>query len=562
MPGTPEEISTGTIIDNRIIAAVRLVLAVFALLLVFSLAAAYNKGVVYVALGAYIVYGGVFYLLTLRRSVFAVPLHRWPFWVDLGWYVLLMALSGGPGSVIYFFLYFFILVTSFQWGASDGLKATAGAVVGYTVASVAPAVIAPDANITWSQYLPRASYLLLLGYVLAYWGGHEVTLKRRLLLLKEITTFSNPRFGTDRTIGTIMEQIRDFYDADACLLVAPEPATNDYYLRRADRKDPERAIETEPLVPQLSKQLLALPDDLAVTFSGEARSWWRLRPSYHAVELTTRERTLIGEETSRKVARLLDADSFASVPVRYRNTDAGRLFLISRQRRTFNDSDVDFLVQIIEHITPIIDNIRLIDQLASTAAEAERQRIARDLHDSVIQPYIGLQMGLNAVQQKLAGGDDVTHAVERLLETTNVEISELRRYVHGLKESGTHTDDLVPAVKRFAHKFSDATGIAVDVDSESDFRINGRAAAEAFQIIVEGLSNVRKHTHAGHAKVLMKRENDFLVLQIANEVTEGDRPVTSFRPRSIEERAASLGGHAHVEQQDTDSVVVEVSIPL
>ena len=171
-------------------------------------------------------------------------------------------------------------------------------------------------------------------------------------------------------------------------------------------------------------------------------------------------------------------------------------------------------------------------------------------------------MGLNAVQQRLSSGNDVTSAVERLLETTKVEIAELRRYVHGLKESGAHTDDLVPAVKRFVHKFSDATGITVDVDIESDFRINGRAAAEAFQIVVEGLSNVRKHTHAGHAQVRMKRENESLVLQIANEVTETDRPVAPFKPRSIQERAASLGGNAHIEQRDSDGTVVEVSIPL
>jgi signal transduction histidine kinase len=52
---------------------------------------------------------------------------------------------------------------------------------------------------------------------------------------------------------------------------------------------------------------------------------------------------------------------------------------------------------------PVLHNIILVDQLASDAANAERQRIAFDLHDRVIQSYVGLQMGSEAVRQNSAG---------------------------------------------------------------------------------------------------------------------------------------------------------------
>ena len=52
-------------------------------------------------------------------------------------------------------------------------------------------------------------------------GGYHTELKNRLKLLKDVTVFSNPRFGIDRTIKAILESVRDFYDAEACLLVIP-----------------------------------------------------------------------------------------------------------------------------------------------------------------------------------------------------------------------------------------------------------------------------------------------------------------------------------------------------
>lgn len=70
-------------------------------------------------------------------------------------------------------------------------------------------------------------------------------------------------------------------------------------------------------------------------------------------------------------------------------------------------------MQLIEHVLPVIDNIRLVDRLASAAAEEERRRIARDLHDRIVQPYIGLQLGLAAVRQRLATAGEVTADVDR-----------------------------------------------------------------------------------------------------------------------------------------------------
>jgi signal transduction histidine kinase len=272
-------------------------------------------------------------------------------------------------------------------------------------------------------------------------------------------------------------------------------------------------------------------------------------------------------EPLQEIHELLAAEAYITVPVRYRGGTVGRLYLTAACRYPFEASDVDFLLQVLEHTMPTIDNIRLVDRLASDAAEAERRRIARDLHDSVIQPYIGLQMGLVAIQKKLAmHSEAVPEDVERLLALTNAGIADLRHYTgelreNGARDSGLLPGGLLPAVQRFTKKFAEATGIVVHVEAETALPVHDRLAAEVFQMVAEGLSNVRRHTRSAQATVTLSCQDDHLHLSIANDVATGAVPIP-FTPHSITERATALGGRAHVEWPEHGGTVIVVDIPL
>jgi len=134
----------------------------------------------------------------------------------------------------------------------------------------------------------------------------------------------------------------------------------------------------------------------------------------------------------------------------------GRLYIVGGTRR-IDYVDIEFVSQVMEQVTRVLENIRLVDSLASDAAGQERRKIAQDIHDSVIQPYIGLQFGLAAVKQRLESGEDVHNEVEELLALTNGEIADLRNYIGGLRRGESARDIFVPAVRRFASKFSEAT---------------------------------------------------------------------------------------------------------
>ena len=551
-------------IDLRLIAGMRVVLGTSALLVILIDGKPLQVPI-YLTLILYSLYGLLVYNLSVRRNPLVA--HKIIPWLDLLWYVPLIAFAGKSNSLFYYFFFFAIIVASFNWGLSQGLRLTLASVVIYTAVSIFGS---PDKTAIDLNYILLASIgLLIFGYIIARWGGYHTELKNRLKLLKEVTIFSNPRFGIDRTIKAILESIRAFYDAEACLLVIPGKAAEaeSYQMYRVVRGiHPSRSAPPE-IGGEAAAQFLSPSLDYAVVYQKTNTSQTRY------FDLKTQLFSESNSASSDKLAGMLEAQRYLSIPVYYRHQAVGRVYIIDGPNR-FDSSDMDFMLQLMDHVTPVMENIRLIDNLASDAAEQERRRIAHDIHDSVIQPYLGLQFGLSALDQKLeAGNTAIRGNVQELLELTNHELAELRRFVWGLKASEERTDILLPAIERYAERFSLVTGIKVDVAAYGKIKVNDRLAAELFQIVAEGLSNVRRHAFCRDARVEISCKESSLLLQIKNsrprsganadgERVDGHDGVKSFRPHSIAERAASLGGDIQVFVDDKDYTVVSVGIPL
>ena len=549
-------------IDLRLIAGMRVVLGTSALLISVLGATDFRALATPtdIALVLYSVYGLVIYHLSVRRNPIAA--HKVIPWLDLIWYLPLIAFT--TNGIFYYFFFFTIIVASFSWGLTDGLRLTLASAVIYTIIGVLN--WPRDKPIQMNGLLMAPIGLLTFGYIIARWGGYHTELKNRLKLLKDVTIVSNPRYGIDRTIKAILESIRSFYDAGACLLVIPgKPGSESYQMYHVTLgSTPSRSAPPE-IGRDAAAQFLAPSLEYAVMYRRNRASQARL------FDVKTRVFSETASTGVDKLAGMLDAQRYVSVPVYYRHQAVGRMYIIDGSAR-FDMPDMEFMLQLMDHVTPVMENIRLIDNLASDAAEQERQRIAHDIHDSVIQPYLGLQFGLSALDQKLELGNmSIRGDIQELLELTNHELAELRRFVRGLRAGEERTDVLLPAIERFAQRFSLVTGIKVDVEARGNVKINDRLAAELFQIVAEGLSNVRRHAFCRDARVEISCKNSSLLLQIKNsrprpnpalERGDGNDGVKTFRPHSIAERAALLGGDTRVFIDEKDYTVVSVGIPL
>jgi signal transduction histidine kinase len=541
------------------ISLMRLILALSALLITYIDPSEPDRlvAVTYGALVVYSVYGGVLYYLSFRGRA-RLPLSI-SHWIDVGCFLVLVALSSGTNSIFFFFFFFAILVASFRLGFTAGLRVTFVSTGLFTLIGYATAPA--DMDFELNRFLLRPVYLLVLGYMIAYWGGHEIKLKRRLNLLKEINLLTNPKFGVGETIGALLQRLRAFYDADDCWLIISDLGADAPQLFRLSQSQTFASVNGEALPPKLAQSLLAPATNVGILYQRATDTGLLRREMVYAVDL--KRKTECSNEwraVARSLAAQFEMTAFISVPTQYRNRDVGRLFLVGR-RGVFDSSDLEFLMQVAEQAMPVVQNIRLLDRLATSAAEHERQRLARDIHDSVIQRYIGLQYKVAAIRNKLTQGAEVSADVDHLLEMTIHEVNNLRGFAQGLKESDVR-EGFLPAVKRFASQFSDNYNLEVDVVSEDEIIIKDRLAAELIQIVQEGLSNIRKHTNATTSRISVQRVNGSVALTIENNRTRLNAAAELFTPRSIAERAHELGGDVHVTYGPDDRTIVRVQIPL
>jgi signal transduction histidine kinase len=541
----------------------RVVLAFSALLVIYVNPFQPDRfvGLTYLALAGYGIYSVVIWALAVRQSrILPIKILHW---LDVAWYLPLIALSSGTNSIFFFFFFFAILVASFGWGFRSGMRVTIVSAILFTVIGYTSASTQPDFQL--NRLLLRPIQLLVLGYLIAYWGGVQSRLIARLQLLKEVSLLSNPRFGVDRTIQSVLESLRSSYGAESCLSILPKPQTaqrirlygssseGPYYLHRTDRNSTEAGNSSREITEEMSRVFLSASPSHAIIYR-------RGNPGELLLYDTRTTDIIKGDIGSSPFLNAFDGKSCFSVPVYYRAQPVGRLYIVGGAHR-FDYADIDFVLQVMEQVTGVLENIRLVDSLASDAAGQERRKIAQDIHDSVIQPYIGLQFGLAAVKQKLENGEDVLGNIEELLALTNGEIEDLRSYVGGLRRGESPRDIFLPAVRRFASKFSEATGLNVEINGSDDLPIYDRLAAELFQMIEEGLSNVRRHSTSSYAKVDITIKDGLLEMQLRNERLKrlGE---ASFTPRSIADRAAALGGHTVVYTDGNSNTVVSVQIPL
>jgi hypothetical protein len=137
-------------------------------------------------------------------------------WADLAWYTILISLTDGVNSPFFFFYLFAIIVASSRVGYQFGLFVTA---VSASVCLAMLVLAPPEGHADTARFAMRPLTVVGLGYILSYWGGAEIALRRKMALLNELSLVANPRFGVDWTIELILRRLLGFWNASYCLIL-------------------------------------------------------------------------------------------------------------------------------------------------------------------------------------------------------------------------------------------------------------------------------------------------------------------------------------------------------
>ena len=543
--------TTGT----RLSAVVRLVACFAAAHNIFQLtpSAQRNAAAPVAILFLFSLYVAALYYKVVRDPSFQE--QHYIYWIDALWYLALTALTGSQSSNFSFFLPFPVLFVALRWGFAPAIKLVLFSTGALLTLSIVRAGVGPQL-ISTEIILPPVA-LLVLGYLIASSANSHLVLQRRLATLHEINALFSPRLNIEQVIDRTANYLATIYNINKYIVVLA-PIGIPARIFRANL--PEAMYQVSDVTAtEFSGKLLALDiSDGPIIFTGEQGLRQVGAIHENSPSQVANSDRLAG---AAMLASRMDCANFAALQFSLRDGGIARLFVCSNEP-IFGPTDLPFFNQLAEQLSLRIENVQLLDRLASEVAEHERQKISRDIHDSAIQPYIGLKFALEALARKAAPTDPLAKDISRLAEMAQGEISELRRYVRGLRgqsegEAGHAT--LLPALRRQAARYGDLYGIQVDVESTGELRLGDKVANDVFHIVGEALSNIRRHTTATVAHINLFCDEHHFRLQITNPC-EQQTPAKIFTPRSIAERAQGLNGNCQVEIGQNTTVIVEIPL--
>jgi signal transduction histidine kinase len=215
--------------------------------------------------------------------------------------------------------------------------------------------------------------------------------------------------------------------------------------------------------------------------------------------------------------------------------------------------------------TLTIEKTQLLTRTQQVAQE-ERQRIARDLHDSVTQTLFGLQaVAQAALDFWETQPAQARAAVETILYLARAASVEIRTLLFELRDEALQKEGLAGVLEKHVAMLRHQSGLAVDLEVAPDLRLPGQHAETLCRIVQEALANVVKHARARRAGIVVAPREGGVGVRIEDDgvgfPAEGTA-VDAFGLRGMRERVRALGGTVEVGNRSTGGAYVCADLPL
>jgi signal transduction histidine kinase len=247
----------------------------------------------------------------------------------------------------------------------------------------------------------------------------------------------------------------------------------------------------------------------------------------------------------------------------------GRIYLFDAALEN-PERAVHFLEAVGEQITPALTNVFLHRRLQSQQSAAERARVARELHDGVIQSLYGIEMKLEALRRRTSLADEDQRALSDVRDLVRGEAIAVRELMQALRSVELDareplSDVLVTIVERFRRD----SGISARFVAEGDVLSLPRASAiELVRIVQESLVNVRKHSRATNVLVKLTQtghshrltiEDDGCGFGFEGRLSAPELDARRTGPAIIKERARIIGASLAVESAPGSGARIELT---
>ena len=251
---------------------------------------------------------------------------------------------------------------------------------------------------------------------------------------------------------------------------------------------------------------------------------------------------------------------------RFRRADGSYAHVLDRGYALQDEAEGLRVVGAIVDITRQIE----LQEAASRAAEAERRRLARDLHDAVTQSVYSLTLMTEAARRRAMLGDEraAFDYVDRLGELARQALKEMRLLVYELRPAALEDESLVPALQARLDAVEQRAGVQARLLVEAEHDLPVAVQAELFRVAEEALNNTLKHAAATAVDIIIGGDDQRLLLEIRDNgrgfgpLPAGAPPPSGLGLVSMRERVDNLGGALEVETSPGKGTTVRVTLEL
>lgn len=258
-------------------------------------------------------------------------------------------------------------------------------------------------------------------------------------------------------------------------------------------------------------------------------------------------------------------ESYIHVPITIDGQVFGIYNIGYRRPHTFTREERRFWMALSQRAVVAIQNARLYEQAQQAASLEERQRIARDLHDSVSQALYGIGLGARTAKSLLASDPkQLEQPLDYILSLSDAGLAELRALIFELRPDSLTTDGLVAALERQIAATRARHQLEVESELIDEPDVSIEAKETIYRVAQEALTNAIKHARASRLTVCLAWEGSMLELTVLDDGV-GFEPDSDFPGhmglQSMHERAHRLGGTLSITSSPGSGTLVRIALP-
>ena len=259
--------------------------------------------------------------------------------------------------------------------------------------------------------------------------------------------------------------------------------------------------------------------------------------------------------------------SEVTVPIKVKDKVIGVIDAQSERVNAFDDTDLVVLQSLADQTAVAIENAQLYRQATQLAVVEERNRLARELHDSVTQALYGITLHAEAAFRQLGARKIplATEQLEELRSTAQEALREMRLLIFELRPSVVEMQGLVPALRARLEAVEERAGMSVEINVDENLELSDQIQDGLYRIAQEALNNALKHAKANQIILNLTGTMSRVTLEIMDDGV-GFKPDESIEGGGlgldgIIERAELLNGELTLDSWPGRGTTIRIEVP-